>query len=176
MRMVTGVLLALWVAAPMLDAEQGRQRRGDNCVVDDLKEYYAEKLDKDYDTRFHANEMAEALYLGPLMREGEKEGLKSLAQLIRKKKLEIRELQGIVRSHLYGDSDEFRDRITELTEKYKDRTEAGYKILDSIYDAFDYTEASPAEEDFDVCLILDRKAHLVVTKVLVDYMERSKLD
>jgi hypothetical protein len=145
-------------------------------VVESVEEYYAVELDKDYDTRYHAEEIAEALYLGPLMREGDKEGLEHLADVINNKKMELKELQKIVRGHLYGESDEFRELIQKLTEKHKDSTEAGFRLLESIYDAFDYDEASPAEEDFDVCLILDRKAHLVVMKVLVDYMERNDLD
>jgi hypothetical protein len=164
------------VSAPLVPAEQGRSVRRESCVVDNVEEYYTVELDKDYDTRYHAEEIAESLYLGPLMREPDKEGLRSLADIIRKKELELKELQRMVRNHLYGESDEFRELIQKLTEKYKDSREAGFKILDSIYDAFDYDESSPAEEDFDVCLILDRKAHLVVTKVLVDYMERNDLD
>jgi hypothetical protein len=168
---VVGVL-----SVPLVPAEQGRSLRRQACVVDDVEEYYTVELDKDYDTRYHAEEIAEALYLGPLMREPDKEGLRSLADGIRKKELELRELQRLVRGHLYGESDEFRELIQTLTERYKDRREAGFKILESTYDAFDYDESSPAEEDFDVCLILDRKAHLVVTKVLVEYMERNDLD
>jgi hypothetical protein len=176
MRVWCGFLVVAALSVSLALAEQSRRTRRESCVVDSVEEYYAVELDKDYDTRYHAEEMAEALFLGPLMREGDKEGLDHLAGVIRKRKIELRELQKIVRSHLYGDSDEFRELIQELTEKYKDSREAGFRILESIYDAFDYDEASPAEEDFDVCLILDRKAHLVVTKALVDYMERNDLD
>jgi hypothetical protein len=176
MRMGVGLLVVAAVSVSLVWAEQTRRMRRQSCVVENVEDYYAEELDKDYDTRYHAEEIAEALYLGPLMREGDKDGISYLAGVIRKKELELGELQRIVRSHLYGESDEFRKLVQKLREEYKDSREAGFRILDSIYDAFDYYGASPAEEDFDVCLILDRKAHLVVTKVLVGYMKRNKLD
>ena len=171
------VLFCVGFVCESFASEQRRRRRADQCRVDDVEAYYRVELDKDYDTRRHAEEIAELLYDGPLMREGDDAGVGNLSGLFRKRELEVQEAERMVRSHLYGDSDEFRTRLRETAEEYDDdEREAAFTVLESIYDAFDYRSESPSEEDFDACLIQDRKAYLVVTKVLVDWMERKDLD
>ena len=103
-------------------------------------------------------------------------GVKALAKLFDKEKIEIREVGDIVRGHLYGESDEFHDLFKEQQKKYDDdEREAAFKMLDKIYDVFGYRPYNRDEEDFDACLIRDRKADYLVTKVLVDWMERHDL-
>ena len=66
--------------------------------------------------------------------------------------------------------------LKEQQKKYDDdEREAAFKILDNIYDVFGYRPYNRDEEDFDACLIRDRKADYVVAKVLVDWMERRNL-
>ena len=92
-------------------------------------------------------------------------------------KYRIRELEQTIQGHLYGDSDEFRDKLRKLEDRYRgDEREAAFKIVGSVYKAFPYRPESPREEDFDACLVTDRRAYLVVTKVLVEWMERHNLD
>lgn len=173
------VLLCIVFIGESVVAEQSRRRsrQRERCRVDDVEEYYRAELDEDYDTRRHSEEIAEMLYDGPLMRQGDDAGVRNLSGLFRKKELSVREAERTIRSHLYGDSDEFRSTLRDTAEEYDDdEQEAAFTVLESIYDAFDYRSESSNEEDFDACLIEDRKAYLVVTKVLVEWMERKDLD
>ena len=83
MRVWYGFLAVAAVSVSLISAEQSRRTGREACVVESVEEYYAVELDKDYDTRYHAEEIAEALYLGPLMREGDKEGLAHLVDVVR---------------------------------------------------------------------------------------------
>lgn len=159
---------------------QERSRRYydyDECRVEDVEEYYGEELKEDYDTRGRSRTIAEMLYAGPLMREADPEGLEYLSDLINDKKMRIRDLEQTIQGHLYGDSDEFRDKLRELRDDYGgDEREAAFEVVGSVYKAFRYRPESPREEEFDACLVMDRRAYLVVTKVLVEWMERRGLD
>jgi hypothetical protein len=153
-------------------------RQYDDCRVsgnEELKNYIGQKLDRKYKGHREAKNIAEMLYEGPLMRDADAEGRDALTRLF-DKTLDVREISEIVRGHIYGKSDEFYDLLKELEKKYEgDEREASFKLLDSIYDAFRYRPYNREEEDFDACLILDRKADLVITKALVDWMERHDL-
>ncbi len=175
------VALSLSFVVGTLSA-QSYQRRGyqayDDCRVsgkEELKNYIGQKLDRKYNGHREANNIAGMLYEGPLMREADEEGRDSLTLLF-DKTIEVREVSEVVKGHIYGKSDEFHDLLKELVKKYDgDEREASFKLLDSIYGAFRYRPHNREEEDFDTCLILDRKADLVITKVLVDWMERHNL-
>ena len=157
------ILLIAFALSSLVPARA--QRR--DCEVDAYEDYYGKKLDEDYGFRRVSDKVAEALYEGPLQRSGDPDGLANLKALFtRDREMTIRRIQEIVKDHLYGESDEFRDFIADLTEKYGAR-EASHRILDSIYRIFRYRPDSPAEEDFDACLIRNRQAHLVVTKTLI---------
>jgi hypothetical protein len=171
--LVTNILTGtLWAG----NARQSPYREDDRaCRISDMKEYYGHKLSTKYDTRRVTKDIAGMLYEGPLMRKGDEGGVNALAKLFDKEKIEIREVGDIVRGHLYGESDEFHDLFKEQQKKYDDEREAAFKILDKIYEVFGYRPYNRDEEDFDVCLIRDRKADYVVTKVLVDWMERRNL-
>ncbi len=149
----------------------------DECRVEDVEEYYGEELKKDYDTRGRSRAIAAMLYEGPLMREADPEGLAYLSDLINDRKMRIREIEQTIQGHLYGDSDEFRDKLRKLEDSYGgDDREAAFKIVASVYKVFRYRPESPREEEFDACLVMDRRAYLVVTKILVEWMERHNLD
>ena len=175
------LVLVLFSITSALTA-QSSQRRGyrqyDDCRVsgkEELKNYIGQKLDRKYNGHREANSIAGMLYEGPLMREADDEGRDSLTLLF-DKTIDVREVSEVVRGHIYGRSDEFHDLLNDLVKKYDgDEREASFKLLDSVYDAFRYRPHNREEEDFDACLILDRKADLVITKVLVDWMERHDL-
>lgn len=178
-RLTLLVLVASMVPVPLWaeNAQRSRYREDDrSCRVSNMNEYYGHKLSTKYDTRRVTKDIAEMLYEGPLMRQGDESGVKALAKLFEKEKIEIRNVGDIVRGHLYGESDEFHDLFKEQQKKYDDdEREASFRILDHVYDVFDYRPYNRDEEDFDACLIRDRKADYVVTKVLVDWMERRNL-
>lgn len=155
------VLFLLIVGAPLGSAQRS------SCSVEEYKDYYGKDLEEDYGLRRVAERVAQALYEGPLMREGDPAGIGHLRMLFtREREMTIRRLQEIVKDHLYGESPEFRDLYRDLSQE-QGRMEASHTIVDSIYRAFGYRSARPSEETFDACLIRNREAHLVVTKALI---------
>ncbi len=147
----------------------------EECPLDDVERYYGEKYKEDYDTRREAGRIAERLYSGPLMRQADPDGRDNLSDLLQSEDIDLRAVENIVRNHLYGGSDEFQTLLGDLTDRHG-RVEASHRVRDSLYEAFGYRPNSPQLENVDACLILNRKAHFVVTKVLAHYMERKNLN
>jgi len=143
------------------------------CTVRDVEDYYGEELDQELDTRQNAERIAEALYSGALMREGTRQELSELAAQLGRRDLELSRVERIVEEVIHQGADE----ITLLVERLSRREgsdKAARRILDSIHDAFGYRAGSSREEDFDMCLILEGEAHLVVTKALAASAKPSR--
>lgn len=170
MKQAVGVLLAL------LAASAGRTYPSEEtCIVRDSKRYYGVDLDESFDTRRNAEPIAEALYRGPLMREPDPLGLANLSGLLSKEEIQLHEIERIVRSHLYGASDEFQKLLEARTEETS-AEEASQRMAASIYRAFSGSEVRGPDRDLDICLIRRGMAHYVVTKAVVHYLENRGLD
>jgi hypothetical protein len=142
----------------------------DECSFPDRQHYYDVSLDQIYDLRRDAEFIAQALYKGPLMRDGQPWGIANLKRVLQRQRIRVRRIQEIVRGHLYGESDEFRDLLARLEEQHG-LHEASRRLLESMCEAFDLTARSRDVAARDACLIANDKAHWVVTKMIVAFLE-----
>jgi hypothetical protein len=107
------------------------------------------------------------------MRDGGPLGISNLKRSLDNGHIRVRRIQEIVKGHLYGESDEFRDLLARLEDQHG-TPEAARRILESICKAFDLTARSREVVDRDACLIANGKAHWVVTKMIVAFLELGK--
>jgi hypothetical protein len=142
----------------------------DTCSVPDCEHYYHVSLDKVYDLRWEVGAIAQALYKGPLMRQGDRWGIANLKKSLDGEHIRVRRIQEIVRGHLYGESNEFRNLLARLEEEHGTQG-ASRRILESICEAFELTARSHKVVARDACLIANGKAHWVVTKMIVAFLE-----
>jgi hypothetical protein len=104
------------------------------------------------------------------MREGNSWGVSNLKRLLDSDQISVRSIHEIVKGHLYGESEEFRNLVKRLEGRHGAR-EASRRILESICEAFGLTARNREVVARDACLIANGKAHWVVTKTIVAYME-----
>jgi hypothetical protein len=140
------------------------------CSVSDLEMYYDVSLDKVYDIRSETEPIAQALFKGPLMREGNLWGVSSLKRLLYSDHMPVRRIHEIVKGHLYSESEEFQNLLRRLEEQHGTQ-EASRRILESICEAFDLTARSQEVLARDSCLIANGKAHWVVTQIIIAFLE-----
>jgi hypothetical protein len=144
-----------------------------DCGVHDAGQYYDVSPDRTYDMRQSAESIAQALYRGPLMREGKPWGIANLMRSLDGEQIPVRRIQKIIREHLYGESDEFRNLLARLEDRYGTE-EASHRILKSLCMAFGLTPRSRDVAARDACLTANGKAHWVVTKMIVAYLELAR--
>lgn len=168
-RFVLTLLVAGVMTVPNLLAQE-------RCQVGDLEDYYGEALDEEYKIHLKALEIAEGLFRGPMMKEGRSADVASFRDRFNADRdIELRDLQRLVRKHLFDDSTEFQELFARL-EKNEGAAKATAKIRDSIYSAYGFKPKRVSDEKLDACLVASGHAELVVTRAIVDFMERENLD
>jgi hypothetical protein len=141
------------------------------CSIPDAERYFDVGLDRTYDLRRDAKSIVQALYWGPLMREGDSLGIADMMRLLsRSNRIRVRRIRKIVQGHLYGESNEFRELLSRLEKQYG-RRQASFRILRSSCKAFGLEARSKDVMARDACLIANGKAHWVVTKMIVAFIE-----
>jgi hypothetical protein len=162
--------IALTTILILLTVTNVYSNQADECSVPDRQHYYDVSLDQVYDLRRDAEFIARVLYKGPLMRDGQPWGIANLKRTLQREQIRVRRIEAIVKGHLYGESDEFRDLLARLEEQHG-LHEASRRLLESMCEAFDLSARSRDVVDRDACLIANGKAHWVVTKMIVAFWE-----
>jgi hypothetical protein len=103
------------------------------------------------------------------MRQGNSCGIGNLKRLLDSDQISVRRIHKIVKGHLYGESEEFRNLLKRLKNRHGTQ-EASRRILESICEAFGLTARNQEVVARDTCLIANGKAHWVVTKTIVAYL------
>lgn len=168
--------MTLWAVALISIATTAGATMQARCSVTDLEEYYGEDLDEEYKIDREALAIAEGLFEGPLMKEGRGEDVAPLRQkFVDDRDIEVQELQRLVRRHLYGSEGEFSELFARLSDR-RGPEAAANRLRDSIYEAYGFVPKRRRDAKVDACLIERERAHLVVTKAIVSFMERRNLD